>query len=132
MEQVKVIIEPDVLITRIGALGQRDEREIKPDTIGLETRLRRLHALFNREASAAVSPEAPYDRKRELVLQIQEELLALAEAGYESEALAIASSGSYVGGLGMGGGFIRTYLDLIPPEQRGREYELRRRVEGEH
>lgn len=141
METPKVIIEPDILITRIGALWQRDEKDISQDTVGLETRLRNLHALFNREASAAVSPQLPYDKKRDLVIRIGEEILALAEAGYESEAMQIAvsrglvggqidASGKMVGGLGMCGGYMQSYFDLIPAEKRVEEFRLRESIEA--
>ena len=130
MEVVKVVIEPDILIDRIRELFQRDEKDIKPDTIGLETRLRTIHGLFNREASVAVSPNLPYETKRELVIRIQEEVMTLADAGYEAEALQIAGSGGTVCGLGMCGGYITTYLDLIPPDKRAEEFELRELVES--
>ncbi|MBI3026545.1 hypothetical protein HYY70_00375 [Candidatus Woesearchaeota archaeon] len=104
-----VLLEPDVLIDRIGQMGKRADEVIPDDPIGLEARIHRIKTLLN----CVPTPSGTYEARRERYIKIQGELLALAAFGGESEALSFAPA------------FLDTYFKLIPPEKRLFEYKLR-------
>jgi|SRR3989344_6671235 len=104
-----ILLEPDVLIDRIGQMGKRTNEVIPEDTIGLEARIHRIKTLL----IAFPTPSATYEERRERYIKIQGELLTLAAFGGESEALSFAPA------------FLDTYFGLIPPEKRLVEYKLR-------
>lgn len=103
------VIEPDVLIDRIGQMGKRTDEEIPKDSIGLEARIDRIKTLL----IAFPTASATYEVRRERYIKIQGELLDLAAFGGESEALNLAVP------------FCKMYLELIPPDKRLAEYKNR-------
>ncbi|HLG24045.1 MAG TPA: hypothetical protein VI564_03910 [Candidatus Nanoarchaeia archaeon] len=107
---LEIILEPDVLITQIGDMLDRDT--VGDDVLGLDVRMRAIECLFAEQGNFS-SSGVPYDRKREHYIKTQGEILALAQVGYEQEALGFAAR------------FIQMYADLIPLDKRVIEYQLR-------
>ena len=104
-----ILLEPDVLIDRIEQMGKRANEVIPKDPIGLEARINRIGTLL----IAFSTPSVTYEARRERYIKIQGELLDLAAFGGESEALSFAPA------------FLDTCFELIPPEKRLFEYNLR-------
>ena len=113
MSAIQLIIEPDILIERIARMMNRRDDEIPEDSIGIEARVSKVRQL----SLAFPGPSVTYEAKRERVVTMQNELLELARFGGEQEALGLATV------------FSQVYLELIPPEMRGIEYQRRLQIE---
>ena len=100
------LIEPDVLIDRIGQMGSRKDEHIPFDDVGIDARVNQIKTLLLAFPTSA----ATYEDRRERYVKIQKAFLDLAGFGGEHEA------------LGLSGPLIDVYFEIIPLDKRVAEY----------